>query len=120
MGTTPLSSLEQWVLLSLVRVGPEESYGVPVRDEIRERTGWEPSLAAVYAALSRMEDGGLVASRISDPLPHRGGRARKHFRLLPAGAEAVLDARGRMDRMWADVDLTGLKPHPPDEAPGGA
>lgn len=108
MTDSPLSPLEQWVLLSLVRLGPEEAYGVPVRSEIRERTGWEPSLAAVYAALARLEEAGLVASRVSEPLPQRGGRARKYFLLLPRGARAVLDARARMEQMWADVDLGPL------------
>jgi DNA-binding PadR family transcriptional regulator len=116
MSMTPLSPLEQWILLSLVRLGPEENYGVPVRTEIRERTGWEPSLAAVYAGLARLEDAGLVGSRISDPLPQRGGRARKHYHLLPQGAQAVLEARSRMDRMWADVELDPLA----DGAPGDA
>lgn len=108
MGRSPSSQLEQWVLLALARLGPGEAYGVPVRDEIRERTGWEPSLAAVYAALARMEDRGWVASRTSEPLPQRGGRSRKHFHLLPQGAEVVLEARAQMERMWADVELGPL------------
>lgn len=101
-----LTETEQLVLLALLRLG-EEAYGVPVRAEIEARSGREVSLAAVYAALDRMERRGLVDSWLSEPLPERGGRARKHFRLTPVGAAALREAREVMERMWS-----GLEPHP--------
>jgi len=106
MPSDALTETEQLVLLALVRLGAE-AYGVPVRTEIEARTGREVSLAAVYAALDRMERRGFVETWLSEPLPERGGRARKHFRLLPAGAQALREARDVMERMWR-----GLEPHP--------
>lgn len=101
-----LTETEQLVMLALVRLVPE-AYGVPVRAEIEERAGREVSLAAVYAALDRLERRGMVTSWLSDPLPERGGRARKHFRVTPEGAHALHEARETMARMWS-----GLEPHP--------
>lgn len=106
------SELEGLILLALVRLGGDEAYGVPVRDEIVAQTGRTPSLAAVYAALGRLEDAGLVASWVSEPEPRPGGRARKHFRLRPGGVRALQEARAEMERMWAGVDLSSLKEEP--------
>lgn len=97
---------EQLVLLALVRLG-EDAYGVPIRTEIEGRAGRAISLAAVYAALDRLEVRGHVRSWLSEPLAERGGRARKHFEITPAGARAVRDARDAMARMWK-----GLEMHP--------
>ncbi len=102
-GGPPLSQLEELVLLSLVRLG-DDAYGMTIRQEIESRSGRPASIAAVYAALDRLERGRLVSSRQSAPLPERGGRARKHFRVLPVGAQALQDARQVMDRMWEGLD----------------
>lgn len=100
------NEVEQLILLALVRLG-RGAYGVPVRAEIERRSGRKVSLAAVYGALDRMETRGYVKSWLSEPLPERGGRARKHFRITPSGARALRDAREVMTRMWR-----GLERHP--------
>lgn len=102
--STALNDVEQFVLLALLRLG-EDAYGVPIRTEIEERANRAVSMAAVYAALDRMQRGGLIEAQLSEPRPERGGRARKHFRLRPAGTRALEDARGAMARMWDGVDL---------------
>jgi DNA-binding PadR family transcriptional regulator len=99
-----LTETEQLVLLALLRLG-ENAYGVPIRAEIQDRSGRSVSLAAVYAALDRLEQRRYVATWLSEPVPERGGRARKHFRLTRAGARALRDAREVMSRMWQDLEL---------------
>ena len=98
-----LAEFEQYVLLSLVRLG-DEAYGAAIRREIEERTGRPVSIGAVYATLGRLTDKELVESWLSDPLPVRGGRSRKHFRLTDHGEETLSVAVGRLSRM-----LDGLK-----------
>src|SRR5262245_33185126 len=83
-----LGDLEQLVLLALVRLG-REAYGIPVRDEIAARTGREPDLGAVYSSLTRLEEKGLITSRLGEPTAERGGRRKKHFELSPAGKAAL-------------------------------
>lgn len=100
----PLNDLEQLVLLALARLG-EEGYGVTVREEIERRAGRPVSIAAVYAALDRMERRRLVRSWLSEPTPERGGRAKKHFRLEPRGVALLHEARAAMARMWDGLDL---------------
>ena len=99
-----LGEFEQLVLLALMRLEPE-AYGVAVRDEIEKRTGRSVALGAVYTTLLRLEDKRLVATRLGDPTPQRGGRRKKYYRPLAAGRRelvASLDALRSMTQ--------GLKP----------
>jgi DNA-binding PadR family transcriptional regulator len=54
--------------------------------------------------LQRLEQKGLVRSRMGDPLPERGGRRRKYFELLPPGARALRAAYDAFTGMTAGVE----------------
>ena len=103
MRSSSLTETEQLVLLALLRLG-EDAYGVQVRAEIETRAVRSVSMAAVYACLDRLEQNGLARSRRSEPLPERGGRARKCYRITHAGARAVREARDTMMRMWRGLE----------------
>lgn len=104
-----LGEFEQLVLLALVRLGAE-AYGVAIRDEIEHRTGRQVTLGAVYTTLLRLEDKRLVAARIGEPTPQRGGRRKKYYRPLAAGRRelaASLDALRSMTRgLTPGLDLS--------------
>ncbi len=102
--STSLNEIEQFVLLSLARLGAD-AYGVTVREEIEVRARRSVSMAAVYAALDRLQRRGYVQAWLSEPIRERGGRARKHFRVRPAGERALADAHEAMQRMWDGVEL---------------
>ena len=102
-----LSQLEQYVLLCLVRLDGE-AYGVPIHQELEERLGRSVSIATIYSALDRLEREGLVESYLSAPLPERGGRAKRLFRLSPEGAASLHRAHRIHERMWEGLDLAGL------------
>lgn len=99
-----LSQLEQYVLLCLIRLG-DDAYGVPIHEEVEDRISRSVSIATVYSALERLEKDGLVTSHLSAPLPERGGRAKRLYRLSAEGATALQRARRVHDRMWEGVDL---------------
>jgi DNA-binding PadR family transcriptional regulator len=98
-----LGDFEQLVLLALVRLGPE-AYGASIRREIETHARRELSISAVYTTLQRLEQKGLVRSRMGEPTPERGGRRRKHFELLPAGARALRAAYDAFAGMTAGVE----------------
>ena len=100
--TTSLGSLELAALLAVSRLG-DDAYGLAVRQDLSDRTGREHSVGAIYTTLQRLEDKGLLTSRASEPLPVRGGRSRRHFRLTGAGARAIRDAERETKSMWAGV-----------------
>ncbi len=105
----PLTEFEQMILLAVIRLG-DEAYGVSICDEIEGRVDRTISVAAAYTALERMEARGLVRSWIGESTPVRGGRAKKHFKILPGGADTLRESRHAMARMWegleAHSDLT--------------
>jgi len=84
-----LGQFEQVVLTTIVDLA-DTAYGVTIHRAVGELSKPRSvSLGAVYATLDRLEDKGLVASWLSDPMPERGGRSRRHYRLEPAGTHAL-------------------------------
>ena len=101
--SSALGEFEQLVLLAVLRLGAD-SYGATIRREIETRTDRELSISAVYTTLQRLEQKGLVRSRMGEPLPERGGRRRKYVELLPAGARALKVAYNAFAGMTAGVE----------------
>ena len=77
-----LGEFEFMVLLAAIRLG-DDAYGVPIAREIEQRSRREVALGSVYAALERLEEKGLVTSRLGDPTAARGGRARRRLSRPP-------------------------------------
>jgi PadR family transcriptional regulator, regulatory protein PadR len=97
-----LTDFELMILLAILRLD-EPAYGVPIAREIEETAGRTVVLAAVYAALDRLEEHGLVTSSLGDPTPERGGRAKRIFTVTRLGVRAVRDTRQALVRLWTGV-----------------
>ena len=108
MARTALGDVEHFVLIALVHLDGD-SYSVPIMEEIRRRTGRDVAKAAVYIALRRLEEKKLLASRLGGATAERGGRAKRYFRLTPAGAERLAEAREAFTQMWAGAGELALK-----------
>jgi len=102
------AALETAVLLAVARLA-EGAYGAAVRGEVSASRGHEYSAGAIHTALQRLEDKGLVTSWTGEPLPIRGGRARRYYRLTAAGVQALEQARTAARRLWRAPDL-GAEP----------
>lgn len=102
-----MGEFEQLVLLALLRLD-NRAYGMEVREEIEERTGREVSYGAVYTTLDRLERKGWVSHRMGESTPERGGRARKYFRVEPAGAAALRATREAIGMMWEGLGTREL------------
>ncbi len=94
-----LGEFELMVLLVVIRLG-ENAYGVPISREIEQRSGREAALGSVYAALERMEEKGLVTSRLGDPTAERGGRAKRFFSVTPQGLSEVRQTQRTLTALW--------------------
>ena len=97
-GTGLLGDFEQLVLLAVLRRA-DQAYALPIRTEIEEATERTVSRGALYRTLDRLEDKGLVASRIEEPTPERGGHARKAFSVTRDGVEALRRSRDVVSRL---------------------
>ena len=99
-----LGEFELIVLLALVRLG-EDAYGVPVRREIEKRTRREVTVGALYRTLDRLEAKGYVSSWFSDPVPERGGRSKRYFRIGKLGIKALQQSERELSAMWEGIVL---------------
>src|SRR5688572_1227840 len=84
-----IGQFEQLVLTAILSLG-EKAYGVTIHDAVGALAAPKTvSLGSVYATLDRLEEKGLIESWLSDPTPERGGRSKRHYRLLTAGERAL-------------------------------
>jgi PadR family transcriptional regulator PadR len=102
-GREHLGEFEQIVLLAVLRLG-DEAYGVPIRQDIEQRTGRALTVGALYRTLDRLEDKGYVSSAFSDPTPERGGRSKRYFKIEPLGVRTLRASRDALTAMWEGLD----------------
>jgi PadR family transcriptional regulator, regulatory protein PadR len=97
-----LTDFELMIMLAILRVG-EAAYGVPIAREIEETGGRTVLLGAIYTALDRLEQNGLVTSAMGDPTPERGGRAKRFFKVTAKGLRAIKDAQRALTALWTGI-----------------
>ncbi|NQZ76657.1 MAG: PadR family transcriptional regulator [Ekhidna sp.] len=89
MKGTHVGELEELVLLTVGSLF-DEAYGVAVMDEVRENAGRDMNISAIHAVLRRLEEKGLLSSRMGGSTNERGGRRKRLFTLTKEGKQ-VLD-----------------------------
>jgi len=98
-----LGELEQIVLLAILRLG-DEAYAIPILEYIQKETGRSIARGALYTTLDRLETKGCLRSRVGEPLPERGGRARRYFTVTPPALRALKDSRSALLRLWRGLE----------------
>ncbi|MBA2303880.1 MAG: helix-turn-helix transcriptional regulator [Acidobacteria bacterium] len=102
-----LGEFEQLVLLAILHLaaaGVDDVYGVPIVDEIEQRTARSVSRVAVYIALRRLEQKGLVNTWMGDPVAERGGKSRLCVKVTRSGVKALRESRRTVEQMWRGLD----------------
>jgi PadR family transcriptional regulator len=97
-----LTDLEFMILLAILRL-TERAYGVMIGREIEELGQRTVTRAALYVALDRLEESGLVRSTLGDPTPERGGRAKRYFTVTTTGLRAVQDTQRAFVALWSGI-----------------
>jgi DNA-binding PadR family transcriptional regulator len=95
-------------MLAIMALG-ENAYGVTIRRHVSKATGKEWSIGAIYDPLYRLEQKGMVTSRLSDPSSVRGGRSKRMFQLTREGKEAVLAHKQVRDTLWNELSNAAQK-----------
>jgi DNA-binding PadR family transcriptional regulator len=101
-----LGEFEQLILLAILRLG-DTAYGVTIRAEISVHAGRTVAPGALYTALDRLEEKGLVRSQMGEPTPQRGGRAKRYFTVTTSGARAIARAQRAFQRLLEGLDVLG-------------
>ena len=99
-----LGEFEQLILLAILRLG-DDAYGVTIRAELADRAGRHVAPGAMYTALERLETKGLIASRMSDPTPQRGGRSKRLVAITAPGRKALTRSVQAYERLLDGLDL---------------
>lgn len=98
-----LGEFEHHVLLAALRLA-DGAYSAAIVLELEERTGREVAPAAVYIALRRLEENGLVRSAMRESEGRGGRRERRHFEVTEEGLEMLRESRRRFERLWEGLD----------------
>lgn len=98
-----VGEFEYLILLALLRLG-RDAYGTTVRAEIERRGGRVASISAVHTTLERLEQKGLVRSRIGPATPQRGGKRKRHYELLAPGVRALRHSHSTFKRMTEGLE----------------
>jgi len=86
-----------------------DGYGLELIERVRDRTKGRISLGtySVYPALRSLEAEGLLESYDGEPLPERGGRPRRYYRITGAGRRVAYETRNAIKGLFA---LPGVTP----------
>ena len=98
-----LGEFEHQVMLAILRLGGE-AYSVSLVLELEERSGREVAQAAVFIVLRRLEEKGLLSSRLEEAEESSSGRTRRYFKLESEGMERLKESRRVLVRFWDGID----------------
>ena len=100
-----LGEFEELVLLCVRQLGAE-AHGSGIQSLLAEAAGREVTLGAIYAALDRAQRKALAKSWLGEPTASRGGRAKRHYAVTPAGESALRKSRLVRERLWEPSKAT--------------
>ena len=101
-----LGNLEEAVLLIALYMG--EVYGVSAADEYKKQTGQDISIPAIHTVLRRLEDKGLLRSKMGEPSAERGGRRKRLYGATPYGLSMIREIKEERIRWWSKIPALKL------------
>ena len=103
MTRSSLGEFEHQVLLAMLQLDGK-AYSAPIVIKIEERVGRTVAPAAVYIALRRLEERGLLVSSKQEPAPQEGGRGKRIFKITPSAMEKLRESRRTLESLWEGLD----------------
>jgi len=103
MTRSALGQFEQVVLLAILRLG-DTAYAPAILDEIEARTGRPPSPGSMYVTLDRLEEKGLLRSRLVDADGERAGRPRRYVSVTAYGLRELRASRTALLSLWRGLE----------------
>ncbi len=102
MKGTNLGEFEELVLLT-VGILYDNAYSVAIRHELNRQTGRKVSISSVHAAVYRLEEKGLLNSRMGEMSSERGGKRKRIFTISQAGKASLEKASELRNRMRSQI-----------------
>ena len=108
MKGTHLGEFEELVLLTIASL-VNDAYSVAICDELSNQAKRTVKLGVVHAVLNRLEEKGLVKSKLGEATAARGGKAKRFYFLTGAGKASLIRAKEIRDAMWQKIPTLILK-----------
>jgi DNA-binding PadR family transcriptional regulator len=103
MTRSALGQFEHVVLLAILRLG-DTAYAPAILEEIEARTGRPPSPGSMYVTLDRLEEKGLLRSRLVDADGERAGRPRRYVSVTAYGVRELRASRTALLKLWRGLE----------------
>jgi len=107
MRRSDLGEFEEVVLLTVAVLTPE-AYSVAIAEEIEQQTGKTVTTGAVHAALQRLEEKGMVSSKMGEATAERGGRRKRLFKVTVTGSKMLHEVREVRNNLWDRITPQSL------------
>lgn len=108
MKGTNLGEFEELVLLTIAAL-INNAYSVGICDELQKYTGRTIKLGVVHAVLNRLEEKGLVKSRLGEATSVRGGKRKRYYTITSAGKSSLLKSKELRDQLWSIIPDLAIK-----------
>ena len=103
-----LGEFEELVLLTIAAL-VNDAYSVAICDELEKNTGRSAKLGVVHSVLNRLEDKGLVKSKLGEATNARGGKRKRYYTITSSGKAALIKAKELRDQLWSMIPEISLK-----------
>lgn len=107
MKGTNLGEFEELVLLT-VGILYDNAYSVAIQHELNKQTDRKVSISSVHAAVYRLEEKGLLNSRMGEMSSERGGKRKRIFTISQAGKVSLEKANELRNRMRNQIPKIAL------------
>jgi len=108
MKGTNLGEFEELVLLTIAAL-VNEAYSVGICHELERQTKRSVKLGVVHAVLNRLEEKGLVKSKLGEATQTRGGKRKRYYSITSAGKAALVKSKEVRDQLWSMIPELSLK-----------
>jgi PadR family transcriptional regulator, regulatory protein PadR len=108
MKGTNLGEFEELVLLTIAAL-VNDAYSVAICDEIEKSSGRSAKLGVVHSVLNRLEEKGLVKSKLGEATNTRGGKRKRYYSVTNGGKAALIKTKEMRDQLWNRIPDFSLK-----------
>ena len=102
MKGTNLGEFEELVLLTIAAL-VNDAYSVAICDELEKVTRRSAKLGVVHSVLNRLEEKGLVKSKLGEATSARGGKRKRYYAISSGGKAALIKAKEIRDELWNKI-----------------
>ena len=108
MKGTNLGEFEELVMLTIAAL-MADAYSVAICDELEKHANRAAKLGVVHAVLNRLEEKGLVKSKLGEATQARGGKRKRYYVLTNTGKAALIKSKALRDQLWSFIPDMTLK-----------